>query len=85
MLSYVRCHNCDKEGGHYTREHIGDVLYVQSKVVSEERVHQGFNQRKTKIDDEESNDKVQNGLCSKVKEVVILKSVDTFTLNTYLH
>ena len=61
-LIYLHCHSCKEEGCDYTEEHIGDVLDVEPKVVPEERVYQGLNHGKPKIDDEESNHKVHNGL-----------------------
>ena len=67
-----RCHiGCEEEKQNDT-EDVGDVFYVESKVVSQERVNQGFNHGKPKIDDKKCTDNICNGLWrSHVKAVTL--------------
>ena len=62
-----RCQVGSEKEEHNAAEDVGYVLYVESKVVTEEWVHQGFNHGKPKIDDEKCNDEVCNGLSMELR------------------
>ena len=83
MHHVSRCQIGGEEEDHDDAENVGDILYVQSKVVSEERVHQCFNHGKPKIDDEKCNDKICNGLSSRVKADIIRNSEQCGTKNAH--